>query len=123
MTDELSSYGAGAYICEFAAGGPKNYGYRITTTNENEIIGEVNKVRGIRLSYQNKKTVSFDCLKRMIFAFCLQDRNPIVKSIIENRILRDHERNVFTMTCTKLYRIVYDKRAIFPNFCTLPYGF
>ncbi|XP_055380657.1 uncharacterized protein LOC129611502 [Condylostylus longicornis] len=32
MTDELTSYGDGSFITEFASGGPKNYGYAVYST-------------------------------------------------------------------------------------------
>src|SRR5437867_6425354 len=121
MTNELSSYGPGAYIDEFVAGGPKNYSFRVKN-EAGELLAEINKVRGINLNFKNKQSVNFEVLKKMVFAFCLQD-NIMIKTILEKRILRDHERNVFTKTVKKDYRIVYTKRSIFPQFCTLPFGF
>jgi hypothetical protein len=121
MTNELTGYGSDAYIHEFVAGGPKNYGYRVQDVDGN-IVAEVNKVRGIRLSFKNKQSVNFEALKKMVFAFCLSN-NTMIKTILEKRISRDHERNVFTQTFKKDYRVVYDKISIFPQFCTLPFGY
>ncbi|XP_055908156.1 uncharacterized protein LOC129942989 [Eupeodes corollae] len=35
MTDELECYGPGSYISEFVSGGPKNYAYKVFSTNDN----------------------------------------------------------------------------------------
>jgi len=122
MTNELKEFGEGAYIQEFAAGGPKNYGYRVCDKN-GKFLSEMVKVRGFRLNYQNKKTINFDCLRRLIFEYCIFDGKNMYEKIFEKRILRDRNHLVFTEMRSKLYRIVYTKRTITPNFYTLPYGY
>jgi len=121
MVNELKGYGDDAYIGEFVAGGPKNYGYRVNN-GHGEIVAEVNKVRGIRLSVQNKATVNFDSLKELVFQFCNQG-NVFVKKILEKRILRDSEHNVCSEFRSKDYRVVYTKRSLFPSYYTFPFGY
>jgi len=121
MVNELKGYGEDAYIGEFVAGGPKNYGYRVNN-GQGEIVAEVIKVRGIRLSVQNKETVNFDSLKDLVFQFC-NEGNVFVKKILEKRILCDGEHNVYSEFRSKDYRIVYTKRSLFPAFYTLPFGY
>jgi len=79
---------------EFVAGGPKNYGYRVQNPR-GKILAEVNKVRDIRLSFENKRTVNFDSLRFLVFQFCHQG-NVRVKQILEQLILRDGEHNVYS---------------------------
>jgi len=62
MTDELRGYGEGAYIQEFVAGGPKNYGYRVYS-KDGVFVEEICKIRGIRLNFKNKRSVNFDTVK------------------------------------------------------------
>lgn len=120
MTNELKSFGPDAYIAEFAAGGPKNYAYRVAGVN-GEIIHESHKVRGIRLNFEKKQTINFDKLKSMIFAFVSGEQ--MVETLYEKKILRNAEREVFTTTCKKDYRVVYTKRKMIDKFCTLPFGY
>lgn len=54
MTDELRSFGLNAYINEFAAGGPKNYAYRVADSS-GKTIHESHKVRGIRLNFEKNE--------------------------------------------------------------------
>jgi len=80
MTDELRGHGEGAYIQEFVAGGPKNYGFRVHNKN-GDLVEETSKIRGIRLNFKNKKTVNFDVIKSCVFEFCMQD-NVHVKNCL-----------------------------------------
>jgi len=121
MTNELKSYGDGAMIYEFVAGGPKNYGYRVQDSN-GQHVSETVKVRGFAITHENKKTVNFDSLKDMVIAFCTENE-VIVKTIVENRILRNTNRSVVSKICSKDYRVVYSKRSVYPNYCTLPFGY
>jgi hypothetical protein len=61
LTDEIIDYGEGAYICEFASGGPKNYAYKLRLTNDS--FKTVCKVRGITLNYNASQIVNFDYMK------------------------------------------------------------
>jgi len=121
MTDELRGHGEGAYIQEFVAGGPKNYGFRVHNKN-GELVEETSKNRGIRLNFKNKKTVNFDVIKSCVFEFCMQD-NVHMKKLFESRISRNRNRYLLTETVCKSYRVVYTKRALFPIFVTLPFGY
>jgi len=118
MSNELKNFGENAHISEFLAGGPKNYGF-IVANGEN-VVAEILKIRGIRLTYENNRTLNFQELKKMIFLFI--SKNPIVRSIYESTISRDVNRNVFSFICKKDYRIVFEKRFL-DEFSSLPYGF
>jgi len=71
MVSELKPYGKDAYIGEFVAGGPKDYEYRVHNCN-GEIVAQVNKVRGFRLTVENKKTVNLESLRDLVFQYCNQ---------------------------------------------------
>jgi len=122
MVNELKGYGEAAYIGEFTAGGPKNYGYRVNNGAGEMVEEEVIKVRGIRLSVENKESVNFESLKDLVFQFCNQG-NIFVKKILEKRILRDGEHTVYSEFRSKDYRVVYTKRSLIPAFYTFPFGY
>lgn len=122
MTDELKGYGTGAYISEFIGAGPKNYAYRVTTDGKNT-VGECLKVRGINLNFTARKTINFDLMRDMVHTYVSAEKDPIVKKIIEKRIVRSKDRDIFTKMVGKDYRIVFNKVHLLPNFSTLPYGY
>jgi len=122
MTCELSKpYGPGSYIVEFTAGGPKNYGYIVKSTNDGQEHTSL-KVRGFSLNYGVAKDINYGALRRMVKAFVLSGGKEIV-TVKEQRIRREKNRQVVTKTVKKDYRVVYDKRKLLPDFTTLPFGY
>jgi hypothetical protein len=121
MTNELSSHGEAAHIDEFVGAGPKNYAYRVS--DGEKIVEECLKVRGITLNFANKQTVNFDCIKELVQEFIDSEKVPRIKMIYEKRIARDNSRNILTKMVKKMYRIIYNKRSLFDDYTTLPYGY
>ena len=120
MTNELACYGDGAYIDEFVSGGPKNYAFKVTIDGD-QIVKNVVKIRGVSLNYLAKEIVNFDEIKDMVFKYAKGDR--VVKVVNETKILRNNNRCIYTGRRDKDYRIVYDKRILIDNYCTIPYGY
>lgn len=73
MTNELEQYGPNAYISEFAAGGPKNYGYKVRMNDESEEEKIVCKVKGIRLNYMNSRIINFETIKNLLLSHSLEE--------------------------------------------------
>ena len=110
LTDELD----GDYITTFVSGGPKNYGYELSSGKT------CCKIRGITLNYETLEKVNFNVMCDMV-----KGEGPETVSIdIPFKIVRDtKDKNVLTRSETKDYRVVYNKRVIVDNFDTVPYGF
>jgi hypothetical protein len=121
MTDELKDYEPGSYITQFASGGPKNYGY-IVRSGQNGKEYVVVKVRGFTLSYATGSHINFKSLRRMAWAMVKQHEAAGL-TIAQNQIGRLPDHQIVTKTTGKIYRPVYDKRQIQPDFTTLPYGY
>jgi hypothetical protein len=115
LTDELD----GGYIVEFASGGPKQYGYRVMTSDGKEKTHV--KIRGFTINSETAKQLNFKNLKRLVHDYVQEHtRNTIDVSM--SRIMRTRDRDVVTKTMRKTYRVVYDKRFVLADFSTLPYG-
>lgn len=120
MTDELREYGPDSYIAEFCSGGPKNYSYKVYSTNDKK-FHYVTKIRGFSLTSTASKRLNFHSIKNSVFQFV---KNNFCKetNIVFSRIERTKQRDIVSKYMCKKYRIVYTKRIVRPNFTTLPYG-
>ena len=106
FTNELD---LGDYITEFAAAGPKNYGYR--TLN-----GKVEcKVRGFSLNTRGQQQLNFDILKNNIINE-ITNPQPTPNSISifnPHKIVKDNvTKQLKTQTEIKRYQLVFDKRVV-----------
>ena len=118
FTDELEG---GDIIVEFAAAGPKNYGYRTKK-------GKVEcKVRGFRLNARGQEQLNFDVLRDNVKE---EVQHPLARTRDipvwnPHKIVRDNrEKRLMTETEIKRYQLVFDKRVVNPiTFMSLPYGF
>lgn len=119
MTDELNQFGDGAYITEFVSGGPKNYAFCVFCPESKKYHYRI-KVRGITLSSATAKRVNFYSLRKMVHKF-VQNKNSQINVTMQH-IGRTSERKVVTSTRSKVFRVVYDKRIVKPDFYTYPYG-
>ena len=118
FTNELES---DDIIVEFAAAGPKNYGYRTKK-------GKVEcKVRGFRLNARGQEQLNFEVLRDNVLK---EIREPLgqardIPVWNPHKIVRDNRnKRLLTETEIKRYQLVFDKRVLNPvTFMTLPYGF
>ena len=109
------------YITEFAAAGPKNYGYR-TLKGKTEC-----KVRGFSLNTRGQEQLNFDILKKNIIDEVTQPQ-PVANSIPvfnPHKIVRNPTtKQLSTETQIKRYQLVFDKRVVdSSNFQSYPYGY
>ncbi len=118
FTNELAQ---GDHIVEFAAAGPKNYGYKT-------LHGKIScKVRGFSLNVRGAGQLNFDNLKDNVLS---EVREPLettrhIPVFNPHKITRDNKQKTLnTVTEIKRYQVVFDKRVVDPqSFFTYPYGF
>ena len=116
MTDELECYGPNSYITEFVSGGPKNYAFKVFSTNtKDEKV--VCKVKGINLNFDASRLVNFNSIRDMV----LKKSDPI--PIISKNILRTKDHRVTTATQIKVYRTNSTKRKFLTDSSSVPYGY
>lgn len=123
MTDEIAKdYGDGAYISEFASGGPKNYAYKVLKQDGTESTAI--KAKGITITSKAEKTLNFDLVKETAQKFAVGEKK---ESNVEQLLFRsDKHHNVYTTVFPKVYRAVSDKRIIIkdhPFYQTVPFGY
>jgi hypothetical protein len=109
LTDELN----GDHITVFAAGGPKNFCYKIAG-GKTEV-----KVRGITLDCTAQQKVNFNVICALVY---LRGKCGTVDMPL--KITRNPQtKEIGTRRMTKDYRIVYNKHVIMDEYKTLPYGY
>ncbi|GBN55848.1 hypothetical protein AVEN_260642-1 [Araneus ventricosus] len=110
FTDELE----GDVIVKFVSGGAKNYAY-VTKSGKS-----VCKIRGFSLNYENSLKLNFDSVLKLLRSF--DDERITVTN--PRKITRDVKAvKIINKVEEKNYRKVYDKRVIFDDLNTLPYGY
>ncbi|XP_054259601.1 uncharacterized protein LOC128984320 [Macrosteles quadrilineatus] len=117
MTDELVDYGPGSYITELVSGGPKTYAYLVWSTNQQKLI-PVCKIKGLTFNFKTSKVVNFEKLREMILSEVKQSIE-----IEENRIRRTRDRDIVTITESKVFKITGPKRRYEGQYDTLPFGY
>ena len=103
-------------ITQFRGLGPKNYAYKMTTKDGEEI--SKCKVKGITLDYNTKQVVNFDTYSK-----CALDRTIEIKIQYDCKIKRHRDRTVTSEAQSKTFRSVYTKRVIVNDTDTVPYGY
>ena len=118
FTNELK---AGDHIVEFAAAGPKNYGYR---TKDGKVEC---KVRGFILNARGQEQLNFDLLKQNVIDEVTEPEDDPREIRVHNphKIKREVNTNTLqTVEETKRYKVVFDKRVVDPDtFRSYPYGY
>ena len=122
LTDELADYGPGSYIDEFISAGPKNYAYSVYNP-VTRARKAVTKVKGIPLNFATASVITMDLMRDHVQQF-VRDNTSVETVLSYPRIdRRGAEKQVVTRTENIKYRVVYDKRAVLPNFHMVPYGY
>jgi hypothetical protein len=113
LTDELSSYGPLARCTEFVSTGPKSYGLRIETPDQEDRF--IIKSKGITITNDTKELVSFENLCRIV------KENFKIK-IPTTRFKLKRFTGPIVQHSEKTLQFTYSKRKIIQNFCTRPWG-
>lgn len=121
MTNELKDYGPGSYIDTFVGGGPKNYAYKVYSTNDGKYYYHI-KVRGFTLSSMVSTKINFHSLLDMVHKL-VQENTVLEKTVYFSQIRRLPDSTIVTQDSSKKYKIVYDKRVINMDYSTVPYGY
>ena len=101
------------FIQEFVSAGPKNYAYRLNNGKTKCTI------KGFTQNYLASLKITFDEIKHIV---CERQEEKI--EVSQLKFTRDKKaQTVQTNIETKNYGFVYDKRVLFPDLSTLPYGF
>ncbi|XP_035981580.1 uncharacterized protein LOC118556952 [Fundulus heteroclitus] len=114
LTDELG----GDTIQQFVSTGPKSYAYQ--TRNQKKVVM---RCKGITQTQECSERVNFDSVKELVESY-LQGSTGGVLEAPQHTIRRD-KRNfqLKNTTFQKKFRLVYDKRRLFPDGTTLPFGY
>ncbi|XP_023194843.1 uncharacterized protein LOC111609654 isoform X1 [Xiphophorus maculatus] len=114
LTDELG----GDTIQEFVAAGPKSYAYQ--TKNQKKVVI---RVKGITQTYECSERVNFDSIRELVGGYLEGSRHGVIKTP-QHTIKRDKKGFVLrNATFLKRFQVVYDKRRLFPDGSTLPFGY
>ena len=121
LGDFINELDPGDYITEFAAAGPKNYGYKT-------FKGKVEcKVRGFSLNVRGQEQLNFDILKNNIIREITNPQSSTNSIPVFNphKIVRDTDtKQLKTQTEIKRYQLVFDKRVVEAyTFKSYPYGY
>ena len=119
LTDQVEEdYGAGSFITEFAAGGPKNYAYKVAVGGDVKNIKVCIKVRGITINRTCDDLLTFDNLKAMVMG----DINNITVPI-PRQIARLPSWKLVTRSTSKKWQAKNTKRRRVDVAHTVPYGY
>lgn len=116
LTDELSSYGQGAYIDEYVSTGPKSYGIRIYNPMTGKHSYKV-VFKGITMNRHVEEKVNFDALKSLV-----NGADPIEVKYTDT-IIRGENFRLSSGPSSKTIKFTFDKRRCVNNNDTLPYGY
>lgn len=112
LTDEISSKD-GNFIKEFVSAGPKNYAYTLDTGKQKCVV------KGFKLNFSTSQLINYNSIKNIV----LNERTNMIQ-VDQLKFSRDKEKwEVNTSMIKKNYRFVYDKRILYDDMSTLPYGY
>jgi len=110
LTNEITE---GKYIEEFVSAGPKNYAYKY----DNGITHCT--IKGFTQNYLTSLKITFESIKNIV---CLDQNEKI--TVEQLKFVRNKKDwNISTKIENKNYGFVYDKRVLFDDLSTLPYGY
>lgn len=109
LTDELKP---GTFIKSFISTGPKSYSYKLS--NGETCI----KIKGITLNYQTSEVLNYKAMRNVLLT------NKQIKTPLRTQFKRDRLRGrIFNASEDKTFKVVFTKRALQPNFDSLPFGY
>ncbi|XP_036002595.1 uncharacterized protein LOC118565752 isoform X1 [Fundulus heteroclitus] len=114
LTDELS----GDFIQEYVSAGPKSYAYQ--TRHRKQVVM---KFKGITQTHQCSERVNFDSVKDLVEGYLQGSTGDVLQA--PQHTIRRNKRSFQLQNAAfqKKVRVVYDKRRLFPDGTTLPFGY
>ncbi|XP_061764740.1 uncharacterized protein LOC133557872 isoform X1 [Nerophis ophidion] len=114
LTDELG----GDSIHEFVSAGPKSYAYH-TLQGKKTVL----RAKGITQTRECCERVNFDSVKDLVEGYLEEDKTGAIYTP-HHQIVRDKRGFLLNNSSfEKKFRVVYDKRRLFPDGKTLPFGY
>ena len=119
LTDQVEEdYGAGSFITELVAGGPKNYGYKVAVGGDLQKVKFCVKVRGICINTSCDQLVTFENLKTMVLGDVEKMNVPI-----PHKIERLPKWKIVTRAGSKNWQAANNKRRRVDTARTVPHGY
>ncbi len=114
LTNELDS---DDNITEFAATGPKSYGFK---TAKNKVVL---KAKGVTLHSANAQVVTLESMVCLVQAYVTSRDTTDLLTRTETIVRNKKKFTLHNRAVLKRFRVVYDKRVLLPDYSTLPYGY
>lgn len=117
MTSELPK---NSKLVAVAAPGPKAYAY-VYKTEKGELVTK-RKCRGMKMTTEASQKITFEAMKRQAKIVARgEEEDPITVSY--EKIARDADATLFNTTIDKKFKGVFNKRLVFEDFSTYPFGY
>nr|XP_054606501.1 uncharacterized protein LOC129166910 [Nothobranchius furzeri] len=114
LTDELH----GDSITEFASAGPKTYAYK--TRDRQQVVL---KAKGITQSFISSDHINFDSLALLVEGYVSGERGRFLQTRQEI-VKRDKKGlTLSNVSFVKRFRVIFDKRRLFADGSTEPFGY
>ncbi|KAF1745905.1 hypothetical protein GCK72_022352 [Caenorhabditis remanei] len=115
LTNELKGV-----MTEFVSLGPKTYCYKQTLEDGTEQV--VRKAKGLTLTSEADKRVTFDIMKKMVEDVLAQAPGTVVR-VPQQVMKRDRLHNIYSGSQQKMLRYTFNKRRVLQDGSTLPLGY
>jgi len=109
-----------SYITKFISCGPKNYGIEILRPKSNTYDYLI-KVKGLSLNFETNSLINFNSMKDLINKTIIDD--PILYNVPQTVFKTSDYNEIQTKDSYKIYKLVYDKRMLFSDYTTFPFGY
>jgi hypothetical protein len=121
LTDEIKSNDEpDAFITKFLSCGPKNYCYEVFKPIKNK-FDYVIKIKGLSLNFDTNKLINFASMKNIIDLH-IQSQHSCI-NIPQLKFITNNFNEIQTKNALKSFQLVFDKRMLFTDYTTLPFGF
>ena len=116
---QLKDETKGVPIISFVSGGAKSYAYKLADGST------VCKIKGFTLNHRNSVTLNFETLKDLVTTPGEAQKKHKEKKayeIMEPHKITRKDGKIVSVTQSKLYKLVYDKRILTHTLKTYPFG-
>ena len=81
------------------------------------------RIKGITQTHECSEKVNFDSVKELVEGYLADSREMVIET--PQRTIRRDKKGFLLKNATflKKFRVVYDKRRLFPDGTTLPFGY